>query len=151
MKSLFTKVVCHGLVVLVAALLLAACGGDRRGQPGPASITVLGQLASNEQIEKGAALYQANCQICHGGATGGKLRNIPPPHNANGHTWDHADQQLTDMVMNGISFSLEAQRMPAFRDKLTEEDVKSILASIKTWWTEEQRAEQRKVTEQWDR
>ena len=123
----------------LTALVLSSCGSAST------------KPETNSLIDRGAKLYQANCQSCHGGATGGKLRDIPPPHNANGHTWDHADQQLTGMVLNGIPFSLEAQRMPAFKDKLSEEDVRAILAYIKTWWTEEQRAWQRRVTEQWDR
>ncbi len=129
------------LAVMVAgSLLLSACTGTRPVQP-----------PLTTQQARGRDLYQASCQTCHGGATGGKLRDIPPPHNANGHTWHHADQQLTDMTLNGISFSLEEQKMPAFRDKLTEDDVKAILAYIKTWWTEEQRKSQREVTEQWNR
>jgi mono/diheme cytochrome c family protein len=130
------------LVLLVAALLFASCDDTLKQPKAP---------SPDDLIQRGATLYTANCLSCHGGASGGKLRDIPPPHNANGHTWHHADQQLTDMILNGIPFSLEAQRMPAFKDKLTEEDVKAILASIKTWWTEEQRAGQRRVTEQWDR
>ena len=130
------------LVLLVAALLFASCGGALKQPKAP---------SPDDLIQTGAGLYQASCQVCHGGATGGKLRDIPPPHNANGHTWHHADQQLTDMVLNGISFSLEEQKMPAFKDKLTEADVKAILAYIKGWWTEEQREWQRKVTEEWDR
>jgi mono/diheme cytochrome c family protein len=121
------------------ALVLSSCGSAST------------KPETNSLIDSGAKLYQANCLSCHGGATGGKLRDIPPTHNTNGHTWHHADQQLTDMVLNGISFSLEEQKMPAFKDKLTEEDVKAILAYIKTWWTEEQRAWQRKVTEEWDK
>ena len=132
----------YGVSLLLTVALLAACGRSaERGSPTP----------SDPLIAKGAALYKANCQICHGGATGGKLRDIPPPHNANGHTWDHADQQIIDMALNGISFSLEAQRMPAFKDKLSEEDVRAVLAYIKTWWTEEQRQWQANVTAQWDR
>ncbi len=127
-------------LLFLAILVFSSCNGASR-QPGT--------TPSKGLIEKGALLYQANCQSCHGGATGGKLRDIPPPHNANGHTWHHADQQLTDMILNGISFSLEEQKMPAFKDKLTEEDVKAVLAYIKTWWTEEQRSWQRKVTEDW--
>jgi mono/diheme cytochrome c family protein len=125
-------------LILLAVLNLVACGGANA----PAT--------ADPTLAKGAGLYTANCQSCHGGATGGNLKDIPPPHNANGHTWHHADQQLIDMTLNGISFSLEAQKMPAFKDKLTEEDVKAILAYIKTWWTEEQRKSQREVTRQWD-
>lgn len=38
--------------------------------------------------------------------------------------------------------------MPAFKDKLNEQDVKDILEYIRTWWTEEQREFQRTATQQ---
>jgi mono/diheme cytochrome c family protein len=138
----FRKAVAYIATLLVVAFALSTCGRGS-GQ--------VGTSASKAFVDRGATLYKANCQSCHGGATGGKLKDIPPPHNANGHTWHHADQQLVEMTLNGITFSLEAQKMPAFKDMLTEEDVQVILAYIKTWWTEEQRASQKKVTEQWDR
>ena len=149
------------LVVLVSASLVSvACAGDGASSPAPASTQPVvhnstplpeNQDASAEPLARGAELYTANCQLCHGGATGGSLQDIPPPHNANGHTWHHADQQLMNMVMNGISFSLEKQKMPAFKGKLTEEEVHAILTYIKTWWTEQQRESQKKVTSQWER
>ena len=37
-------------------------------------------------------------------------------------------------------------QMPAFNDKLKEEEVEKILAQIKTWWTEEQRQQQADVS-----
>ena len=30
---------------------------------------------------RGESLYVANCQTCHGGATGDSMMDIPPPHN----------------------------------------------------------------------
>jgi mono/diheme cytochrome c family protein len=54
------------------------------------------------------------------------------------------------MVVNGISFSLEEQKMPSFQGTLTEEEVEAILAYIKTWWTNEQLVSQREVTKQWN-
>ena len=123
-------------------MVFSACGG---GQTRPET------AATKAYVKRGATLYEANCVKCHGGHTGGNLRDIPPRHNANGHTWHHADQQLIDMTLNGITFSLEEQRMPAFKGKLSAEEVQAILAYIKTWWTEEQREWQRKVTEQWDK
>lgn len=74
---------------------------------------------------------------------------MPPRHNTNGHTWHHPDQVLIDMILNGVTFSAEKQKMPAFRGKLTEEDVEAILAYIKSWWTKEQRAWQADVTKQY--
>jgi cytochrome c5 len=144
----------YALTLLVMTLVFSACADNEPKDSDASSptpiIMVMREEASAETLARGAELYAANCQSCHGGATGGDLKDIPPPHNANGHTWHHADQQLMNMVLNGISFSLEEQKMPAFRDKLTEEEVKAILAYIKTWWTEEQRQSQKEVTRQWN-
>ena len=128
-------------VFTVFAISFTACGGSEQTRPTESSASGL--------TERGAALYQTNCLRCHGGATGGNLRDLPPPHNANGHTWHHTDQQLEDIVLNGFSFSVEEQKMPAFKDKLTPEEVKAVLAYIKTWWTPEQREWQATVTAQW--
>ncbi len=109
-------------------------------------------------LERGEALYNANCRSCHGGATGGQMMDIPPPHNANGHTWHHPDCQLIDIVLNGsgemgemmrrmMGVPEDTPRMPAFKGKLTEEEVEAILTYIKTWWTEEQRQVQARITE----
>jgi mono/diheme cytochrome c family protein len=103
------------------------------------------------QADRGAALYEANCRSCHGGATGGALRDVPPPHNANGHTWHHPDCVITDITLNGFedpSAPAERPKMPAFKGRLSDEDVAAILPHMKTWWTEEQRQWQRQVTEQ---
>jgi mono/diheme cytochrome c family protein len=36
--------------------------------------------------------------------------------------------------------------MPVWRDKLSEDEVRAILAYIKTWWTEDQRQTQVMIT-----
>jgi mono/diheme cytochrome c family protein len=109
--------------------------------------------------ERGRVLYAQYCIQCHGGATGGKMMDLPPPHNANGHTWHHPDCQLTNTVLSGsgemgdmmrrmMGAAAETPRMPAFKGQLTEEDVGAVLAYIKTWWTAGQRASQARATEQ---
>ena len=125
-------------VSIAIAAFAASCGGKGEKQTTPSAAL----------IERGEALYQESCSKCHGGATGGSLKDFPPPHNSNGHTWHHPDQQLIEMVLNGITFSVEDQKMPAFREKLTEDDIRAVLAYIKTWWTEEQRQWQATVTAQ---
>ena len=74
------------------------------------------------------------------GTTGGA-----PPHNKDGHTWHHPDAQLKDWILNGKPFTL----MAAFKGKLSERDADSILAFIKTWWTEEQRLSQANVSKRY--
>jgi mono/diheme cytochrome c family protein len=108
-------------------------------------------------LERGEQLYTTNCQSCHGGATGGSMMDIPPPHNANGHTWHHPDCQLKGVIFNGsdemgemmrrmMGVPDDVPRMPAWKGVLSEEDVDAILLHIKTWWTEEQRRFQQQRT-----
>lgn len=120
-------------VALVTAGWLSACRSNASTQRPEMSPTAIA-------VERGAELYGLHCQSCHGGETGGQITDVPPPHNANGHTWHHPDCQLIGTVMRG------GAEMPAFEGQLSEADVAAILAYIKIWWAEEQRAFQEEVT-----
>ncbi len=121
-----------------AALALAACTS--------------GSPATQEQVARGQELYQANCASCHGGPTGGDIADIPPPHNAEGHTWHHEDCLLVEIIEEGMprrpGMPENAPTMPAFGDELSDQDIRAILAHIKTWWTEDQLEFQEEVTQQ---
>lgn len=122
-------------MVAVVATVAAACGGGFDPDP--------------EVVARGEQLYAASCVQCHGGPTGGQISDIPPRHNAQGHTWHHADCLLTDIVLDGFPPRPGAtgdEIMPAFGDELTDADVDAILTYVKTWWTDEQRRSQAAVT-----
>jgi len=99
-------------------------------------------------LERGEVLYDMHCAQCHGGATGGDITDIPPRHNAEGHTWHHADCELERIVLEGMPQREGFPEMPAFGDQLSEEEVEAILAHIKTWWEPDQREFQAEVTDQ---
>jgi len=120
----------------VAAAVAAACG-DPGFDPDPDVVT------------RGEQLYAASCVQCHGGPTGGQISDIPPRHNAEGHTWHHPDCLLTDIVLDGLpprQGASDDEIMPAYRGELTDAEVDAILTYIKTWWTDEQRRSQAQVT-----
>lgn len=124
------------LLPCVLFALAIACGSGGGSADGKST-----SVASGEE------LYVANCTVCHGTDQGGNIKDIPPPHNANGHTWHHPDQQLSGIILNGLDFAVEGQQtMPAFGDQLSTEQVHSILSYIKTWWTEDQRSFQSQAT-----
>lgn len=103
---------------------------------------------TEEQEVRGAELYSQHCQSCHGGPTGGSPTDFPPRHNAQGHTWHHGDCELIRWTLEGKpSFEATGTTMPAFTDRLSEDDVRAILAHIRTWWTDEQQEAQAEVTE----
>lgn len=86
------------------------------------------------------------------------MMDYPPKHNANGHTWHHPDCELIEVILTGTSPMTEMMRemmappgaptMPAWREKLSDDEIDAVLAYIKTMWTDEQRAVQEQVTRQ---
>ena len=136
---------------------------DRRGRVGRLLLLAVtiwvvasgcGPDASRDEsatVERGQELYERSCASCHGGATGGSISDIPPPHNAEGHTWHHGDCVLADIIRDDSPPRPGAPddfpTMPAFDDELDDDDIDAILAFIETWWTEEQREFQDERTE----
>ena len=139
------------VTLIAASLALAACSGattpTATQTPTPSklptpTVRTEKQVGFSEVLTKGAELYTANCQSCHGDREGKWATAGVPPHNERGHTWHHPDAQLKEWVLNGKIPGL----MPGFKDKLTEGDVDSVLTYIKTWWTEEQRQSQADIS-----
>lgn len=105
------------------------------------------------RVAQGKVVYGQHCAVCHGtegeGHPDWQVPNNdgsfnPPPHTATGHTWHHPDDVLLDIIANGSNFP--QTRMPTFGDKLTDEEILTILEYIKTWWGPEERAFQWRVT-----
>ncbi len=103
----------------------------------------------SQSLDNGAAIYARYCAECHGldgeGESPDSLTSgdLAPPHDATGHTWHHADDLLIEIIRDGgIS-----KRMPAFSEQLSAAQIELVIAHIKTFWTDEQRAYQAEVTE----
>ncbi|MBZ0291539.1 MAG: cytochrome c [Anaerolineae bacterium] len=116
-------------------------------------------VSQQETIPLGQVVYLKNCASCHGpngegqnpaaplskDATG---RFLAPPHDSTGHTWHHDDDLLIQIVREGgMGSPSDFYPMPAFGDKLSDEDITAVIAYIQTLWTEEQRTRQRQATE----
>lgn len=103
-------------------------------------------------VARGEAIYEANCVGCHGGPEGGTIADLPPRHNAEGHTWHHADCLLLDIIAEGAparpGLPDDVPTMPPFADEFDADDRRAVLQFIKTWWTDEQRAFQDQTTAQ---
>ncbi len=100
-----------------------------------------------EQVALGQTIYAQSCAACHGVNLEGKPNwkvtlpdgsLPPPPHDSSGHTWHHADELLLDIIANGGDPSNNSQ-MPAFNDKLTGEQMTSVLDFMKSKWGQEER------------
>jgi mono/diheme cytochrome c family protein len=108
------------------------------------------QPSESDRVASGRAVYQQYCASCHGataqGAPNWQERDehgeLPaPPHNAEGHTWRHSDAELHMMVSKGWRDPFnktERLTMPAFGDTLSPDQIRAVIAYLKTLWTPEE-------------
>jgi mono/diheme cytochrome c family protein len=98
------------------------------------------------QVALGEKLYGAQCASCHGedlqGQPDWQSRRADgtypaPPHDETGHTWHHADALLFDYTKRGgaavIGGNFKSD-MPAFGDRLTDDEIRAVIAFIKSTW-----------------
>ncbi len=116
------------LAVTAAAFVFiaAACAGD-----GSADYPI---VLTDSLVQDGRLVYEANCTGCHGNSTTPPPLPGAPPHTVDGHTWHHQDRLLVEWVLDGVPL---AQVMPAFRGMLSEDEARSTIAYIKTFWPDE--------------
>jgi len=90
-------------------------------------------------VLQGKPVYEQRCASCHGDATTPPPLKAAPSHGADGHTWHHQDRLLVQWVLDGVPL---ATVMPKWRGTLTEEEVRAVVAYIKSFWPEEIRQRQ---------
>ena len=98
-------------------------------------------------VESGEVVYAENCASCHGVVLEGQANwrqraaegYLPaPPHDETGHTWHHPDSYLFLMTKYGIEKMigrLYPNNMPAYEDKLTDDEIVAVLSYIKSTWS----------------
>jgi mono/diheme cytochrome c family protein len=108
-------------------------------------------------LAQGRAVYEAHCARCHGAQLEGQANwrvrlpngRLPaPPHDASGHTWHHASRQLFEIVKHGLQRSAPPgyqSDMPAYEGILTDAEIWSVLAYIRSTWPDEIRRKHESV------
>jgi len=108
---------CTALLFLAsfATLNLAGCAGEEEGDDVDAILALNGVAAS------GATVYGAQCQACHGadGAGGGSFPSLVAM------VPGASDAEIVSIVLEGEG------TMPAFRSKLSDQEVADLLAHMR--------------------
>ena len=109
-------------------------------------------------IQLGQTLYATNCAACHGANLQGqpdwkhRLANgrMPaPPHDVTGHTWHHSDRDLFNLTKLGVAAVMGdgyESDMPAFGEKLSDDDIAAVLDYIKSTWPQRAQDSQAAIT-----
>ncbi|WP_426417783.1 c-type cytochrome [Aestuariirhabdus sp. LZHN29] len=105
-----------------------------------------GPQPSSAQEKRGQLLFQKNCQSCHGIAAVGETYSIEslttqnylfaPALNGSAHAWHHLDEQLVDTILEG---SPRTPKMPAWKESMSEQDARDVVAYFKSLWQEKHR------------
>ncbi len=83
------------------------------------SLTKTGEVG----VIEGADIYKTNCAKCHGDNGEGRTKGIPL---ISGHALSHSEAEFVKQVSDG-----KTGKMPAFRDKLTPDEIKSVVDFVR--------------------
>ncbi|MGI9435145.1 MAG: c-type cytochrome [Geminicoccaceae bacterium] len=107
---------------------------------------VPGDASDLDQVAFGARVYQNVCANCHGADLDGQLgwqepmrdgTRLAPAHNTEGQTWRYSDETLFNVVkFGGDQFKTDGSpsRMPAFENRLTDDEIWAAIAYFKSSW-----------------
>lgn len=116
------------------------------------------QTADPALLAQGQCLYASNCATCHGANLQGQPdwkrrlatgRMPAPPHDVAGHSWHHSDRDLFNLTKLGVAAVMGdgyESDMPAFGGKLSDDEIKAVLAYIKSTWPARAQQVQAKIT-----
>lgn len=104
-------------------------------------------IADARLVDLGRTVYVVHCASCHGDRMEGQPNwrerrpdgRLPaPPHDAGGHTWHHPDRQLFEITKRGVAGIVPGYQsdMPAYGDTLSDREIWSVIAYIKSRWPE---------------
>jgi mono/diheme cytochrome c family protein len=159
-------------VLPITAALLGACATAPTAPPTvaataagtPVTLEFVGPEAlptsafDDPVLREAEANYQVYCAHCHGYAGEGQLVGAPaeterlgmkpvPPHDATGDTWRYADPMLYAVIRDGVQNPLNQYPMVGWGGVLTDAQIMGLIAYMRLWWTDEQRAHQAEVTQ----
>ena len=140
------------LVVISIGLLLQACDEPSKSVTKTNPVTeivkqeqvVYPRVQDATQIVRGGKVYQQNCAQCHGvnaeGAPNWHLPGAdgkypPPALNGTAHAWHHPMPAHKHTIREGTLAI--GGNMPAWKDKLSEQDIEDVIAWFQSKWPDE--------------
>ncbi|MBK7393461.1 MAG: c-type cytochrome [Chloracidobacterium sp.] len=125
------------LIAATAAIFIAACGQAANtpvvNNTAPKANQNAATPAPVAEVASGQELYAKNCMICHKDTgKGGKVtiegKSIDPDDITTAKMKEKADEKFVGYINDGFP----DDGMPAFKDKLTADQVKAIIKHIRT-------------------
>lgn len=131
------------LLIFGLSLLLMACGKSEESSITPEAVKVV-RHTDAMQISRGEKVFSKYCASCHGEQAQGDAnwrsrdetgRFPPPPLDGSAHAWHHPLAQLKHVISNGSPGG--KGNMPAWKEKLTEQEIDDTIAWFQNKWPDE--------------
>ena len=135
-------VIAIGLTWLVAGCTEPSSGPS--SMPGGHGHNTIQRVVDYAQVSRGGILYAKHCAECHGrlaeGADNWRQRDAdgmmpPPPLNGSGHAWHHPHSTLLEVIQGGSPPGMG--KMPAWQDRLSDEEIEAVIAWFQSQWPDE--------------
>jgi len=125
-------------LIIAGSIAAVACGtpptntttsNSNSATPAPAATTA---STPKDELASGRALYEQNCAACHKeDGTGGKMtiegKTINPDDLTSDKIKKFTDEKISGYIMNGVV----DEGMPAFKDKLTEAQIREVVGYVR--------------------
>jgi len=93
------------------------------------SVAVVLVVAAPAHAQDAGALYKAKCSVCHsddGSGSGATGKQLGAKDLRSDEVQKQTDAQLNDSISNGMG-----KKMPAYKGKLTDDQIKGLVAYIR--------------------
>ena len=127
------------IAFIAFAVFIAACGQAANTQvannaaPKANQNAVTATPAPAADVATGKDLYAKNCMICHKeNGTGGKVTIEGKSIDPNDLTTDKMKNRSDEKLFSGISEGATDDGMPAFKGKLTEDQIKAVVKHLRS-------------------
>lgn len=145
------------IVSIAAALVILAAAAFYLLAPTPRDDEA---VETAQDLALGEHVYRNNCSSCHGingqGQPGWQTdASEAPPHDATGHTWRHPERSLFRYVKTGVLDDIcktdANPAMPKFKDTLSDDEIRAVLAYIASRWPPQIKALNAAINQEYDR
>lgn len=151
------------LAGIILILCLMACAGASLGSPATSAVTPTVTVPPRPALDPGLValgetVYAEHCAECHGDSLEGEAgwqdlnddgSYRAPAHDATGHTWQHDDTRLIQIVKLGgarVAPDVGVSNMPGYANILSDTEIAAVLSYIKSSWPPEVQQVQWEVT-----
>lgn len=125
------------LVLLSTVYFFGACAANTSKPSGtnanaPATPAAAWPKPTIDELASGKKTFEQNCAICHKtDGTGGKIeiegKKLNPDNLTSGKIKGFSDEKIIGYILNGV----EDEGMPAFKDKLSEGEIRDVVKYIR--------------------